>query len=269
MVGFALSCFGLLLFLWLAFGGSMPAEAEGLPLHGRVPRGHAARQGGRRPHLRRAGRQGQASSSSTRAGLTLATIELESRVRAAPRRRARDPAPEDAARRDLRRADARYPRRAEAGRTAGAWRPRRSRRRCELDEIFRSFDAQTRTAFRRGWTELAQGVRGRGQDINNALGNLGAVRRERATLLRRSSTTRHGAVRRLVRNTGEVFDALTERDGQLRSADRQLQHASSRRPRARDRGAGGRRSASADVRARVARTLDRLDALRAQHRTRS
>ena len=36
-----------------------PAEAEGLPHHGLVLRGDPARPGGRRPHLRRAGRQGQ------------------------------------------------------------------------------------------------------------------------------------------------------------------------------------------------------------------
>ena len=29
MVGFALSCFGLLLFLWLAFGGPVPLQPKG------------------------------------------------------------------------------------------------------------------------------------------------------------------------------------------------------------------------------------------------
>ena len=29
MVGFALSCFGLLLFLWLAFGGTIPLKPKG------------------------------------------------------------------------------------------------------------------------------------------------------------------------------------------------------------------------------------------------
>src|ERR1700737_1582744 len=29
MAGFAFSCFGLLLFLWLAFGGSIPLQPEG------------------------------------------------------------------------------------------------------------------------------------------------------------------------------------------------------------------------------------------------
>ena len=35
---FALSCFGLLLFLWESFGGPAAAEAEGLPLHRRRSR---------------------------------------------------------------------------------------------------------------------------------------------------------------------------------------------------------------------------------------
>ena len=33
MVGFALSCFGLLLFLWLAFGGSTPLKPKGYRFH--------------------------------------------------------------------------------------------------------------------------------------------------------------------------------------------------------------------------------------------
>src|SRR5947209_848615 len=33
MVGFALSCFGLLLFLWLAFGGAIPLKPKGYRFH--------------------------------------------------------------------------------------------------------------------------------------------------------------------------------------------------------------------------------------------
>jgi ABC-type transporter Mla subunit MlaD len=33
MVGFALSCFGLLLFLWLAFGGPIPLKPKGYRFH--------------------------------------------------------------------------------------------------------------------------------------------------------------------------------------------------------------------------------------------
>src|ERR1700709_36232 len=33
MVGFALSCFGLILFLWLAFGGPVPLQPKGYRFH--------------------------------------------------------------------------------------------------------------------------------------------------------------------------------------------------------------------------------------------
>ena len=59
MVLFALSCFGLLLFLWLAFGGPVPLKPKGYRVPGRVPRGHAAGRAGRRADRRRVGRQGR------------------------------------------------------------------------------------------------------------------------------------------------------------------------------------------------------------------
>ena len=50
---FALSCFGLLLFLWESFGGPAAAEAEGLPLHRRLPAHARARRTVGRAHQRR------------------------------------------------------------------------------------------------------------------------------------------------------------------------------------------------------------------------
>ncbi len=37
MVGFTLSCFGLLLFLWLSFGGSIPLRPEGYRFSAKFP----------------------------------------------------------------------------------------------------------------------------------------------------------------------------------------------------------------------------------------
>ena len=59
MVGFALSCFGLLLFLWLAFGGPVPLKPKGYRINASFAAGLAARDRGGRADLRRAGRQGQ------------------------------------------------------------------------------------------------------------------------------------------------------------------------------------------------------------------
>ena len=58
MALFALSCFGLLLFFWLSFGGPVAAQAQGLPVQGRVPRGDATRPRGGRARRRREHRQG-------------------------------------------------------------------------------------------------------------------------------------------------------------------------------------------------------------------
>ena len=43
MAGFALSCFGLLLFLWLSFGGNVPLKPKGYRFQVGLPGGHAAR----------------------------------------------------------------------------------------------------------------------------------------------------------------------------------------------------------------------------------
>ena len=62
---------------------------------------------------------------------------------------------------------------------------------------------------------LAEGVKGRGQDISDALGNLAPFAEDTNDLLK-ILNSQQGAVQRLVRNTGVVFGALSERDGQLR-----------------------------------------------------
>ena len=186
MVGFALSCFGLLLFLWLAFGGPIPLKPKGYRFHVRFGEADAARQGGRRPHLRRVGRQGQGRSTPTgRPAASDATIELDARVRADPEGHEGDPAPEDAARRDLRRADAGHQERRDAARGRPPARRRRSSPTVELDEIFRAFDAKTREAFQIWMQQLARGLTGAAaQDINDALGNLRRSPRTPTTLLR-------------------------------------------------------------------------------------
>ena len=112
----------------------------------------------------------------------------------------------------------------------------------ELDEIFRAFDAKTRAAFRVWLDQQGRAVEGRGEDINDALGNLAPFAEDTSDVL--EILDRHErATQQLVRDTGVVFDALTERQGQLAAADRQLE------PRVRDhrrarRRAGRRRSGS-------------------------
>ena len=137
------------------------------------------------------------------------------RIRAAAARHAGDPAPEDSARRDLRRAD---PRRRSAqdlpdgGKLAQA----QVAPTVELDEIFRTFDPKTRAAFASYLDQQGRAVGDGGQQLNDALGNLTPFAENVDDVLR-ILRRQDGATRGLVRDTGVVFDALTERRGQLQA----------------------------------------------------
>ena len=181
MVAFALSCFGILLFLWLSVRRLGAAEAEGLPRHGAVPGGHAARPGGRRADLRRARRQGRSRSSRTpRPACTDAVLEIDSRYAPLPRDTRAilrqktllgetyvELSPGDAERRQ-----------ADARRTAARCRAGRCR---TPSSSTRSCARSTRARAQRvphWFDQQGTAVRGRAaQAINDALGNLDAVRR--------------------------------------------------------------------------------------------
>ena len=85
----------------------------------------------------------------------------------------------------------------------------------ELDEIFNAFDRPTRSAFQQWVAELTKAIgNGRGQDLNDAFGNIEGFAVDGATLLEELDT-QQAAVRRLVKNTGRVFGAINEREGAL------------------------------------------------------
>ena len=65
MVAFAASCVGLLLFLWISFGGAIPFAAQGYRLKAEFNEAVAARRAVRRADLRRQRRQGRLASRST------------------------------------------------------------------------------------------------------------------------------------------------------------------------------------------------------------
>jgi len=86
----------------------------------------------------------------------------------------------------------------------------------ELDEIFRAFDQKTRDSFRVWMDQLAVAGKGRSRDISDALGNLAPFAEDTTTLLKLLNAQQPN-VQGVVRDSGEVFAALSERDGQLRS----------------------------------------------------
>ena len=75
---------------------------------------------------------------------------------------------------------------------------------------------KTRESFRIWMQQLALASQGRGRDISDAIGNFAPFEQDATTLLK-ILNVQHDDVQGVVRDTGEVFDALSERGGQLRS----------------------------------------------------
>jgi phospholipid/cholesterol/gamma-HCH transport system substrate-binding protein len=215
MVAFALSCFGLLLFLWLAFGGPIPLQPKGYRFT--VPfreAGQLAQEADVRISGVSVGKV-KAIKTDNRTGASDATIQLDTRYA---------PIPKDT-RAILRqktllgetyveltpgaRRDGTLP-------EGGHLPPGQVAPTVQLDEIFRAFDAKTRTAFETWMQQLALASQGRGRDISDAIGNLAPFADDTTTLLK-ILNAQQADVRSVVRDTGSVFDALSERDGQLRS----------------------------------------------------
>jgi phospholipid/cholesterol/gamma-HCH transport system substrate-binding protein len=214
MVGFALSCFGLLLFLWLAFGGSIPLKPKGYRFKVDFQEATSlAQEADVTISGVRVGKVKKLESGSN--GATVATIEMKEKYA---------PVSRDA-RAILRQKTLLGETYVEL--TPGTKNGPKVKENAtlpaaqvsptvELDEIFRAFDDKTRASFQQWMQNLAIASRDRGQDISDALGNLAPFATDTNELLT-VLNSQQDAVRRLVRNTGVVFDALTERDGQLRS----------------------------------------------------
>src|ERR1039458_3618938 len=83
-----------------------------------------------------------------------------------------------------------------------------------LDGILSAFDPKTRLAFQVWQQAVAEGINGRGEQINADFATLEPFV-EHANSLVGVLASQEGAVRALVHNTGVVFDALASRDHQL------------------------------------------------------
>ena len=143
-------------------------------------------------------------------------MEFELPLRADPLLRARDPAPEDPARRDVRGAHARQPRTHRPCPENGSLGTAQVSDTVQLDFIFCTFDADTRAAFQVWMQEQARGDRRLRARPQRRARQPRPVRRGHGAA-RRHPQPQEGAVTSLVSNTGVVFEALTERGGQLRS----------------------------------------------------
>lgn len=231
IAGFALSCFGLLMFLWLAFGGPVPLQPKGYRFQVAFP---DAATLANQADVRVAGvNVGKVVKRELDPGgrRTLATIELDEQY--APIRRD--------SRALLRQktllgetyveltfgtpGGAALP---EGGKLANA----RVAEAVEFDELLSTFDKPTRRALQKWQAVSADATRGREEDLNDALGNLPRFTDGAQTLVD-VLNRRRDTLAAVVRDTGTTFDALNRDAGALTRtitrSDQVLSTISSRR----------------------------------------
>ena len=207
MVLFALSCFGLLLFLWLSFGGGIPFAPQGYRIQVSFP---YAQELASQADVRIAGvsvGKVEAVSLDPQGNRTVATIQLENQF--APLH-----ADAIATLRDKTIIGETYvqitPGSPKAKPIPDGGMLARSHvvAAVQLDQIFDAFDPTTRSDFQVWQEQLAKAVAGNATNLNSVLGNLPTFAADGADLLQ-VLNIEHGAVQRLFRNTGTVFAALT------------------------------------------------------------
>src|SRR4051812_41326657 len=213
ITGFALSCFGILLFLWVTFGGPTPFRAKTYEI--KVPFNEATQLAEQsdvrisgvnvgkvqKIELAPNGKQALATAAiddryaplpeSTRAILRTKTLLGETYIELTPGSREGEELKD--------------------GGTLGEANVAES---VQLDEIFRTFNAQTRAAFQEWMQEAAVAINGQGQNLSYALGGLEPTFTELDKLFRVLDSQRL-AVGQLFRNGATTFRSLRGREGEL------------------------------------------------------
>jgi phospholipid/cholesterol/gamma-HCH transport system substrate-binding protein len=212
-IGFALSCFALALFLWIAFGGPLPLKPQGYQFT--VPLKEAT-QLAQESDVRISGvNVGKVKAIDLADnGLADATIEMDGKYA---------PIPEDtrAILRQKTLLGETYVELTPGSNSAptlpeGATLPTAQvSQAVQLDEIFRAFNARTREAFRVWMQGTAEALAHRGPDLSAAIAELRPFSEETNRLLQ-VLNGQQGDVRQLISAGGDVFHALSERRNQLR-----------------------------------------------------
>lgn len=213
ITGFALSCFGILLFLWVTFGGPTPFRAKTYEV--KIPFDEATQLAEQsdvrisgvnvgkvqKIELAPNGKQALATAAiddryaplpeSTRAILRTKTLLGETYIELTPGSR-EGPEMDD----------------------GGTLPEANVAESVQLDEIFRTFNAQTRAAFQEWMQEAAVAINGQGQNLSYAIGGLEPTFTEFDKLFRVLDSQRL-AVGQLFRNGATTFDALRGREGEV------------------------------------------------------
>ena len=242
--GFALSCFGLILFLWVAFGGPIPLKPESYRITANFPEATQlavesdvriggvsvgkVKEVGLAPETERVGGYDTTEavieirpefapiSEDARAILRQKTLLGETYVELTS---GTEPGTESApvalgAAANVSDAEADSIDAIEEG---GALAVTRTQNATQIDEIFNALDEETRNAFQRWQETAAVAIDGRGLDLNDTFGNLGPFIGDASEILAALRRQRV-ALKGLVRDTGTVFSALSERDQELAGA---------------------------------------------------
>jgi phospholipid/cholesterol/gamma-HCH transport system substrate-binding protein len=213
IAGFALSCFGILLFLWITFGGPTPFKAK--PYEVEIPFNEAtqlAQQSDVRISgvsvgkvqdivLAPDGKHALAKVDindkygpiprDTRAILRTKTLLGETYVELTPGSRKGPKLPD-----------------------GGTLPTAQIAESVQLDEIFRTFNAKTRAAFQTWQQEAAVAIEGRGADLSYAFGELEPAFTQFDHLFRQLDSQRL-AVKQLFSNGATALRALRGRQGEL------------------------------------------------------
>jgi phospholipid/cholesterol/gamma-HCH transport system substrate-binding protein len=213
ITAFALACFGILLFLWVTFGGPTPFKAKSYQV--KVPFEEAS-QLAEQSDVRISGVDvGKVESielgpkgkeavallnindkyaplpKNTRAMLRTKTLLGETYVELSPGSNKEATLPEDST----------LP-------------PAQVTESVQLDEIFQAFDPKTRRAFQTWMEEAAVAIAGQGQNLSYAIGNFEPTFTEYEKLFRVLNSQKL-AVTKLFSNGAKTFEALRGRNGEL------------------------------------------------------
>jgi len=213
IVGFALSCFGILLFLWVTFGGPTPFRAK--PYQVKVPFNEAT-QLAQQSDVRISGvnvGKVQSIELAPNGRQALATVDIEDKYGPLPRStrailRTKTLLGETYI--ELTPGETDGPQLADGGTLPEA----NIAESVQLDEIFRTFDPATRAAFQQWQQEAAVAINGQGEALSFALGQLEPTFSEFDRLFRTLDSQRL-AVSQLFSNGAKTFTALRGRDGEV------------------------------------------------------
>jgi phospholipid/cholesterol/gamma-HCH transport system substrate-binding protein len=213
IAGFALSCFGILLFLWVTFGGPTPFKAK--PYQIKVPFNEAT-QLAEQSDVRISGvnvGKVQNIALAPNGKQALATVDIDDKYGPLPestRAILRTKTLLGETYIELTPGSSESPDLADGGTLPEA----NVAQSVQLDEIFRTFDSKTRAAFQSWMQEAAVAINGQGQSLSYAIGEFEPTFTQFDRLFRTLDTQRV-AVGQLFRNGATTFQALRGREGEL------------------------------------------------------